>query len=158
MVMKNLNLWNRPDRIPEIYGTLIALGLIVYFFAMYALGVVHIIELRLLNLFIMLAGIYYAMKQYKRTHAGHLNYFRGLSIGVATSVIGASTFAAFLLLYLKIDQNLMAAIIEREPMGRFLNEYIAAAAVTLEGTFSGMTITYLLLNYVETDKATEIRP
>lgn len=156
--MKNLNLWNRPDRIPEIYGTLIALGLIVYFFAMYALGVVHIIELRLLNLFIMLAGIYYAMKQYKRTHAGHLNYFRGLSIGVATSVIGASTFAAFLLLYLKIDQNLMAAIIEREPMGRFLNEYIAAAAVTLEGTFSGMTITYLLLNYVETDKATEIRP
>ncbi|MBT1699955.1 DUF4199 family protein [Fulvivirgaceae bacterium PWU4] len=152
--MKNLNLWNRPDRIPEIYGTLIALGLIVYFFVMYALGLVHIIELRLLNLFIMLGGIYSAMKQYKRTHAGHLNYFRGLSIGVATSVIGASTFAAFLLLYLKADQNLMASIIEREPMGRFLNEYIAAAAVTLEGTFSGMTITYLLLNYVETDKAT----
>lgn len=152
--MKNLNLWNRPDRIPEIYGTLIALGLIVYFFAMYALGLVHIIELRLLNLFIMLGGIYSAMKQYRRTHAGHLNYFRGLTIGVATSVIGASTFAAFLLLYLKADQNLMASIIEREPMGRFLNEYIAAAAVTLEGTFSGMTITYLLLNYVETDKAT----
>lgn len=152
--MKNLNLWNRPDRIPEIYGTLIALGLIVYFFAMYALGLVHIIELRLLNLFIMMGGIYYAMKQYRRTHAGHLNYFRGLSIGVATSVIGASTFAVFLLLYLKADQNLMASIIEREPMGRFLNEYIAAAAVTLEGTFSGMTITYLLLNYVQTDKAT----
>lgn len=156
--MKNLNLWNRPDRIPEIYGTLIALGLIVYFFAMYALGLVHVIELRLLNLFIMLSGIYYAMKQYRRTHAGHLNYFRGLSIGVATSVIAASTFAAFLLLYLKADQNLMASIIEREPMGRFLNEYIAAAVVTLEGTFSGMTITYLLLNYVHTDEATEIRP
>jgi hypothetical protein len=154
--MRNLNLWNRPDRIPEIYGTLITLGLIVYFFAMYAFGVVHVIELRLLNLFIMLGGIYYAMKQYKRTHNGHLNYFRGLSIGVATSVIGASTFAAFLLIYLKIDQNLMASIIEREPMGRYMNEYIAAAAVTLEGVFSGFTITYLLLNYVETDKATEI--
>lgn len=156
MVMRNLNLWNRPDRIPEIYGTLITLGLIVYFFAMYAFGVVHVIELRLLNLFIMLGGIYYAMKQYKRTHNGHLNYFRGLSIGVATAVIGASTFAAFLLIYLKIDQNLMASIIESEPMGRYLNEYIAAAAVTLEGVFSGFTITYLLLNYVETDKATEI--
>ena len=67
--MKNLNLWNRPDRIPEIYGTLIALGLIVYFFAMYAVGAVHVVELRLLNLFIMLGGIYYAMKQYKRTLA-----------------------------------------------------------------------------------------
>jgi hypothetical protein len=155
MVMRNLNLWNRPDRIPEIYGTLITFGLIVYFFAMYALGLVHVIELRLLNLVIMLVGIYFAMKQYRRTHAGHLNYFRGLSIGVATSTIGASTFAAFLLLYLKIDQNLMASIIEREPMGRYLNEYMAAAVITLEGVFSGFTITYLLLNYVETDKATE---
>jgi hypothetical protein len=150
-----LNLWNRPDWIPEIYGTLIALALIVYFFAMYAVGLVHVIELRLLNLFIMLAGIYFAMKQYKRTHEGHLNYFRGLSIGVYTAVIGASTFAVFLLFYLKIDHNLMRHIIENEPMGHYLNEYIAAAVVTLEGTFSGFTMTYLLLNYVETDKATE---
>jgi hypothetical protein len=155
MKLRDLNLWNRPDRIPEIYGTLITLGLIVYFFAMYALGLVHVIELRLLNLLIMLAGIYLALKQYKRTHDGHLNYFRGLTVGVASSVIGASTFAAFLLIYLKIDQNLMRSIIEQEPMGRFLNEYIAAAVVTLEGVFSGFTVTYLLLNYIGTDKATE---
>jgi hypothetical protein len=153
--MKDLNLWNRPDRIPEIYGTLIALALVVYFFAMYALGLVHVIELRLLNLFIMLGGIYAALRQYKKTHAGHLNYFRGLTTGVATATIGASTFAAFLLIYLKIDQNMMNSIIENEPMGRYLNEYIAAAVVTLEGVFSGFTMTYLLLNYVETDKATE---
>jgi hypothetical protein len=104
----------------------------------------------------MLGGIYGALKQYKRTHAHHLNYFKGLSIGVATSTIGASTFAAFLLIYLKIDQNLMASIIANEPMGRYLNEYIAAAIITLEGVFSGFTVTYLLLNYVETDKATEM--
>lgn len=103
----------------------------------------------------MLGGIYMAMKQYKRTHDGHLNYFRGLSIGVATATIGASTFAAFLLIYLKFDANLMRMIIEHEPMGRFLNEYIVAAAITIEGTFSGFTMTYLLLNVVETDKATE---
>src|SRR5688500_11040093 len=121
--MKDLNLWNRPDRIPEIYGTLITLALIAYFFIMYALGLVHVIELRLLNLFIMLGGIYAALRQYKRTHTGHLNYFRGLSIGVATATIGASTFAAFLLIYLKLDNNMMNSIIEREPMGRYLNEY-----------------------------------
>ena len=152
---RRLNLWNRPDWIPEIYGTLIALTLIVYFFVMYAAGLVHVIELRLLNLLIMLAGIYFAMKQYKRTHAAHLNYFRGLSVGVYTAVIGATTFAAFLLVYLKIDHNLMRHIIENEPMGHYLNEYVAAAVVALEGTFSGFTMTYLLLNYVETDKATE---
>lgn len=155
MSIRKWNLFNRPDRIPEVYGTLIALALIVYFFLMYAFGLVHVIELRLLNLLIMLGGIYGAMKQYKRTHNGHLNYFRGLSTGVATAVIGASTFAVFLLLYLKIDANLMQSIIENEPMGRYLNEYVAAAVVTLEGVFSGFTMTYLLLNYVETDKATE---
>lgn len=149
------SLWNRPDRIPEIYGSIIALGLAVYFFLMYAMGLVHVIELRLLNLVIMLGGIYFALRQYKKTHDGHLNYFRALSTGVATAVIGASTFAAFLLIYLKIDANLMRSIIENEPMGRYLNEYVAAAVVAMEGVFSGFTMTYLLLNYVETDKATE---
>lgn len=153
--MNNLNLWNRADRIPEIYGTLLALGLIVFFLLMYAVGLVHVIELRLLNLLIMLAAIYGALRQYKRTHAEHLNYFRGLTTGVATAAIGASTFAFFLLIYLKIDQNLMRSIIENEPMGRFLNEYIAAAVVTMEGVFSGFTVTYLLLNYVETDRVSD---
>ncbi len=155
MDIRNLNIWNRPDRIPEIYGTLITFGLIIYFFAMYALGLVHVIELRLLNLLIMAGGIYMAMKQYKRTHQGQLNYFRGLTVGISTATIGASTFAAFMLIYLKIDANLMRSIIENEPMGHYLNEYIAAAIITLEGVFSGFTVTYLLLNYVETDKATE---
>lgn len=151
-----LNLWNRADWIPEIYGTLITLGLIVYFFAMYAVGLLHVIELRLLNLLIMFAGIYFAMKQHKRTHDGHLNYFRALGLGAYTAVIGASTFAAFLLIYLKIDSNLMRTIIENEPMGHYLNEYIAAAIVALEGTFSGVTVTYVLLNVMATDKATDV--
>ena len=155
METSKLNLWNRPDRIPEIYGTLITLALIVYFFAMYAVGLVQVIELRLLNLFIMLGGIYLAHRQYKRTHAGHLNYFRAMAIGVYTAVIGATTFAAFLMIFLLIDHNLMAYIIEHEPMGRYLNPYISAAAVAMEGTFSGVTMTYLLLNFAETDKATE---
>lgn len=155
MKIRNWNIWNRPDRIPEIYGTLITFALIVYFFLMYALGLIHVIELRLLNLLIMIGGVYAALRQYKRTHAGHLNYFRGMATGVGAAAIGSTTFAAFLLIYLKIDQNLMTSIIENEPMGRYLNEYIAAAVVALEGVFSGCTVTYLLLNYVETDKATE---
>jgi hypothetical protein len=150
-----LNLWNRSDRIPEIYGTLITLALIAYFFLMYALGLVHVIELRLLNFIIMLTGIYMALKQHKRTHGGHLNYFRGLSIGIATAAIGASTFAAFILIYLKLDANLMQTIIEKEAMGRYLNEYVAAAAIAAEGVFSGSLLAYILLNVIETDKATE---
>jgi hypothetical protein len=155
MSLRNLNLWNRPDRISEIYGTLITIALIVYFFLMYAIGLVHVIELRLLNFIIMLAGIYLALKQYQRTHDGHMNYFRGLTVGIATATIGSSTFAVFLFLYLKLDGNLMQSIIENEPMGRYLNEYIIAAAIMAEGVFSGSLLAYILLNFMKTDKATE---
>lgn len=150
-----MNIWNRSTRIPEIYGTIIALGLIVYFFLMYAVGLLQVIELRLLNLLIMLGGVYFAMKQYARTHDGHLNYFRGLAIGVATSAIGASTFSLFLFVFLRFNNNLMQYIIEHEPMGPYLNAYIASFMVLLEGIFSGLFITFVLLNWVHSDQVNE---
>ncbi len=93
-----MNIWNRPTRIPEIYGTLIFLGLIVYFFIMYAIGLIHVIELRVVNLLIMLGGVYGAMKQFRRTHDGHMNYFRALAVGTVSAIIGTSTFSVFLFL------------------------------------------------------------
>ena len=150
-----MNIWNRSTRIPEVYGTLIALGLIVYFVVMYAVGLLHVIELRLLNLLIMLAGVYYAMKQFSRTHNGHLNYFRGLTIGVATSAIGSSTFALFLFVFLRFNDDLMQYIIEHEPMGPYLNAYIASFMVLLEGIFYGLFITFVLMNWVRSDQVNE---
>jgi hypothetical protein len=150
-----MNIWNRPDRIPEIYGTLIAIGLIVYFFAMYALGLIHVIELRLLNLAIMFLGVYYALKQYRRTHAGQLNYFRALTTGVAASAIGTATFVLFLFTYLYLDKNLMESIRENEPLGLNLGPFIATFAVFLEGIFSGFMATYILINFINTDQVNE---
>jgi len=122
---------------------------------MYAVGLLQVIELRLLNLLIMLGGVYFAMKQYARTHDGHLNYFRGLAIGVATSAIGASTFSLFLFVFLRFNNNLMQYIIEHEPMGPYLNAYIASFMVLLEGIFSGLFITFVLLNWVHSDQVNE---
>jgi hypothetical protein len=150
-----MNIWNRPTRIPEIYGTLIFLGLLVYFFIMYAVGLIHVIELRIVNLFIMLGGVYAALKQFRRTHQGHLNYFRALSLGTAAAVIGTSTFSVFLFLFLKFEGNLMASIRANEPLGPYLNPYIASFMVFLEGIFSGFGLAYLLVNWVETDNVAE---
>ena len=146
-----MNIWNRPTRIPEIYGAIIALGLILYFFIMYAAGLIHIIELRLLNVFILIAGVYYAMKQFKRTHSGKLDYFRALVTGVATAAVGAATFSLFLFIYLSIDNNLMDSIARNEPLGIYLNPYIASFMVLLEGVFSGLAVSYLLSNFFSTD-------
>jgi hypothetical protein len=158
-----MNIWNRGTRLPEIYGALIALGLIVYFFIMYAAGLIHVIELRLLNLFIVFAGVYLALKQYRRTHDGRLDYFTSLTTGVATAAVGSATFALFLFIYLSLDNNLMNSIAENEPLGYHLNPYIASFIVFLEGLFSGFGIAYLLSNFASsetpaTDRAVDQMP
>jgi hypothetical protein len=153
MTMRNIMNKSHTSQISQIWGTIIFLGLTVYFLLMYALGLIHVIELRFLNLFIMLAGIYYGIKQYRRTHLENISYFRALTLGTATAFIGATTFGIFLFIFLKVEGNLMESIRMNESIGRYLNPYIAACVVMLEGVFSGFGLSYLLVNYMHTEKA-----
>jgi glucose uptake protein GlcU len=147
MKIRNTSIWDISTRIPEIYGTLIAISLIAYFFLMYAVGLIHVIELRLVNLVFLLAGVYLALRQYRRTHRGHMDYFHAFTTGMATAAIGTLTFSVFLLIYLHIDKSLMQAISE-QPLGMYLDPYIASLMVSLEGIFSGLFVTFLLSNYL----------
>lgn len=45
----------------------------------------------------------------------------------------------------------MQWIIDNEPMGRYLNAYIVAFIVALEGVFSSLLVTFVLINYIETE-------
>jgi hypothetical protein len=146
-----MNIWNRGTRIPEIYGALVALGLILFFFAMYAAGLIHVVELRLFNLFIMMAGVYYALKQFKRTHNNALDYFSALTTGVATAAIASATFSLFVFVYLSLDKSLMTSIIENEPLGHYMNRFIASFMVFLEGLFSGFGLSFLMANFASSD-------
>src|SRR5688500_781293 len=118
-----MSFFDDPHRIPQIYGLRIAIGLIVYFLVMHFLGYSHRVELRLLNLLILVAGVYLALKKFKETHDSHIHYFRALVTGVATAAIGSFIFASFLFVYMSVDDSLMQSIIENEPMGRYLNPY-----------------------------------
>jgi hypothetical protein len=147
-----MNFLNDPNRIPQSYGVRIAAGLIAYFLLMKFAHLNQFVELRLLNLFILVGGIYFALKKLKSSHGNHLNYFRALVTGVATGAIGSLIFAVFLFFYMQLDSELMQHIKDNEPMGRFLNPYIASFIVALEGVFSGLLVTFILINYVETDE------
>lgn len=150
-----MGLFTDPNRIPENYGLKTALGLILYFVIMQLIGLSHHVELRLLNLLILVAGIYYALKKFKTTHEDHMNYFRGLVVGVATGAVASVAFAVFLFIYMKVDSSLLASIQENEPMGHYLNEYMSAFIVALEGVFSGLLVTFVLINYVDTDEVND---
>lgn len=150
-----MSFFNNPNRIPESYGIRIAAGLILFFIVMKITGLAHHVELRLLNLVILIVGVYFALRKFKRTHEDHLNYFRALITGVATAAIGSLVFALFLFFYMKVDSGMMQSIIDGEPMGRFLNPYMAAFIVALEGVFSGLLVTFVLINYVNTDEVNQ---
>jgi hypothetical protein len=150
-----MSFFNNPNRIPESYGVRIGVGLTVYFVVMHLLDMSHHVELRLLNLLILVTGVYLALKKFRDTHSDHLNYFRALATGVATAAIGSFIFAVFLFAYMKLDSALMQSIVENEPMGRYLNPYIASFIVALEGLFSGLLVTFILINFVNTDEVNE---
>lgn len=146
-----MSLFTNPNRIPESYGLKIAGGLIAFFLLMKVVGLAHIYELRFLNVFIQVGGIYYALKKFKQTHEEHMNYFRALITGVATGAVASAVFAIFLFVYMSVDSTFMQGIIDNEPMGRYLNPYITAFMVALEGLFSGLLFTFIIINYVDTD-------
>lgn len=150
-----MGLFSDPNRIPENYGLKTAAGLIGFFVFMQLIGLSHHVELRLLNLLIIVAGIYFALKKFKSSHEDHMNYFRGLIVGVATGAVASVVFAGFLFIYMKLDSSLLASIQENEPMGHYLNEYMSAFIVALEGVFSGMLVTFLLINYIDTDEVND---
>lgn len=150
-----MSFFNNPDRIPESYGLRIGVGLVVYFVIMHLTGLSHHVELRLLNLLILVTGVYLALSKFRETHGAHLNYFRALVTGVSTATIGSFIFAVFLFAYMKLDSSLMESIVKNEPMGRYLNPYIAAFIVALEGLFSGLLVTFILINFVTTDEVNE---
>ncbi|MBL7857676.1 MAG: hypothetical protein JNM57_08300 [Cyclobacteriaceae bacterium] len=146
-----MNLFQNPNRIAENYGLKIAGGLIAFFVVMKLVGLIHIYELRFLNVFIQVGGIYFALKKFRETHEDHMNYFRALITGVAAGAIGAAVFALFIFIYLSVDASLMQGIIDNEPMGRYLNPYITAFMVALEGLFAGLLFTFIIINFVDTD-------
>lgn len=150
-----MSLFTNPNRIPENYGLKIAGGLIAFFLIMKVAGLAHIYELRFLNVIIQVGGIYFALKKFRETHDEHMNYFRALVTGVATGAVSSVIFALFLFIYLTVDPGFMQDIITNEPMGRYLNPYITSFMVALEGLFSGLLFTFIIINYVNTDDVNE---
>ncbi len=145
-------IFNDPKRIPEDYGIRIAGGCIIYFFVMRIFGLEQHYELRYLNAVIQVAGIYLALKKFKATHGKHLNYFRALAIGVATAAVGSLLFAGFLFIYMNTHADLLKNVIDHEPMGHYLNAYMISFIVALEGFFLGLLMTFVLINYLNTDE------
>jgi hypothetical protein len=146
-----MSIFTDPNKIPLNYGLKIAAGLVAYFVIMNLIGLGNHVELRLLNLFILAAGIFLGLKKFKDTHEDHLNYFRALITGVAIGAVGSAIFGICLFIYMSANGTFMESMKANEQMGLHLNPYMASFIVVLEGVFSGLLVTFVLINWVTTD-------
>ncbi len=131
------------------WGAITFLGLGVYFLLMNALGLIHVLELRMLNALIMFGGCFAAIRQYKNFE-GEANYFEGLLVGILTAFIASTIFTLFGFFYLEIiNPSFMTELIEKEPLGAYLNPYLASFQIFIEGTASGFSISYAIMQFMK---------
>lgn len=143
------------EKIGLKYGLLTAAGLILYFFLMKLLGLIHVTELRFLNGVIMAIGVVLAIKAYKTVSAGNIGYFKGLGTGVITAIIGTVIFASFMVAYVSIAGDDMIEMLTAE---RYFGDRIEStpgivifSVLMLEGLISGFLISFIAMQYFKRD-------
>jgi hypothetical protein len=128
-------------------GLLVSAFLIAYFLLMKVVGLLHILELRLLNFVFVACGVVMAIKSYKDHYGGRINYGEGFALGSLVSAVAVFTFAIFLAVYLNIDHEFLRYVQKNALMGGYLTPVTAAAGVSLEGISSGVIFSLASMQY-----------
>ena len=110
-------------------------------------GLFEIHELRGLNFFILIIGVWRALTYYRKRKV--LEFFEGIGLGSLTAFIGVIPFALFIFFYLQTDTQFMANIVANEAYGEYLNPYILAFLITFEGGISGVLVSFGMMQYLK---------
>ena len=137
------------ERIAIRYGLLTSIGLIAYFLIMKLLGLVHIVELRVFNVFILGYGIWLGLKQYLDESGNRMVYLQTFALGSLTAVSAVVPFAIFIFSYMSWDVQFMNTVIENEWFGSYMNPYIVAFLISFEGIISSFFITFTIMQYMK---------
>ena len=131
------------------WGFITFILLSLYFLLMKLLGLVHIIELRFLNAFIMFYGVYKAIKTIKASGA-KFRYFKGIGVGSLTAIIASGLFTLAGFLYILFIDTGFARVLEtNEPLGLYLNKYIAVMQIFIEGSVSGFIFSFIIMQWLK---------
>lgn len=145
------------DRLRLKYGLLIFSGLTAFFVLMKTLGLVHVLELRVLNLFIVGAGIYFGLREYRSTFEQATNYFNSFRFGLITGSLGIIPFALMMVAYLSASSEFMDEVRATEIMRAFLNPVNVGFVLLAEGLGSVFLVTYTVMQYLKSVVPDKIR-
>ncbi len=127
------------------YGIITGVTLIAFFFLMLGIGMIQEYELRILNIIFLFAGVYMAINSYRE--GDQSNYLGGIGVGMLTSGIALVIFSTFVIIFLATNPLFMESLRAHEYFGRYLNPYIAGVVIFIEGTISGLLVSFILMQY-----------
>jgi hypothetical protein len=135
---------NTVEYIGSIGGIIILSGLVIYFLIMKAFGLAHISELRIFNGVFMFAGVFYAIRTYKKRNPD-FGFFKFLGTGFLAASSATFVFSVFMMIYAAfLNPDFLTSIDVTRAFGVFGNEinpFVVGLIVLSEGMFSGSIIT-----------------
>jgi hypothetical protein len=134
-------------------GLLTSLGLIAFFLLMYSLNLLHILELRGLNFFILLGGIYFTYHHYRSITHPHIDYFTGMLLGCLTAVVSIIPFALFVFFFFWLIDPQFIMLLNGHAlfMGIRATPELAAETILIEGIISGVIISFALMQFYKSE-------
>ncbi len=148
---------NTIEKLSVRYGILMACALGGYFFLMKVSGLEHNLELRALNLVILVSFVLMAIKEYKKIKGGSLAYLKGLGLGILTTMVGTLSFAIMVVFYVTVvSPEFMSLIQNQEPFGNFLNPFLVGCTIIIEGIASGFLATYGIMQFFKPSRVNAV--
>ena len=133
-----------------IYGFILFIGFVLYFLIMKETDLYAEFNLRILNVVIHVAIIYLAIRSYyKSADIESVNYIDGTMAGIRPGGIGVILFCIFQIIYLNIDEKLMATLNENAMAGAYLNPYTASGILLFEGFAVTVVLSYITMRIVD---------
>ncbi len=130
-------------------GAVVSILLMGYFLLLRNFALEQIFYLRLLNIFLLLAGILVAEYFCGSKIAHKVEYLRGLRVGIQVTLAATIPYVIFMALYLKMNPDFMAYIQTHTSFGKFLNPLVPCVVgiVAIEGIVSGFVLTYVIMPF-----------
>ncbi len=131
----------------SIYGFIIGLALIVYFLFMRMFNLETFVELRFLNLAIVLGGMYWMYYNLFKKQPGVHTYFEGIASGVQAVLIATLTLVVFLQAFMYFNPDFIQSINDRGLWGQDMTVITMGFVIGFEGFFSGFLLSYLMMQF-----------
>ncbi|MBA3681229.1 MAG: hypothetical protein H0W73_08705 [Bacteroidetes bacterium] len=130
-------------------GLVTSLVLIIYFVLIRTFALENVMYLRLVNAFILLAGIVVGERLCSSRIAHKIDYLKGIRVGTQVTIAATIPYSIFMWTYLKMDTELATFIQTTTNFGKHLTPLPACAAgiITIEGFVSGLVLTYVIMPY-----------